>query len=188
MTEKRKNILIIFLGLTSIVLVIFLVLSVNNNKNSKDIPIEEKASQIEILNSHLQNYQTADTNNNIEKENVCTNFLKTYYSVQHSKSKAASLPECKPYLTTQLYDKLSPAEDGTEYSAEDVDIDYTSSISIKDTYLNRSDSNRLIVHCTIKRTINDIQSINEYFVSLKVENVNEEWRVSSFELISVIGG
>lgn len=188
MSEKRKNMLIIFLVLTSIVLIILLILSENNNKNSKNIPIEEKTQQIEVLNAQLQNYQIIDDNSIIEKENVCTNFLKTYYSVQHSKSKAASLPECKAYLTTQLYDKLSPIEEGTEYSQENVDIDYTSSISIKDTYLNRSDSEKLIVHCTIKRTINDIQSINEYFVSLKVENVNDEWLVSNFELISVMGG
>lgn len=188
MTEKRKNILIIFLVLTSIILTILLVLSVNNSKNSNNIPIKENTQQIEVLNAQLQNYQTIDDNSSIEKENVCTNFLKTYYSVQHSKSKAASLPECKAYLTTQLYDKLSPAEEGTEYSQKDVDIDYTSSISIKDTYLNRSDPERLIVRCAIKRTINDIQSVNEYFVSLKVENVNNEWLVSNFELISIMGG
>ncbi len=188
MTEKRKNALIIFLSLSAIVLIILLILSIKSNKNSKYIPVEEKAQQIEVLNSQVQNYQTIDDNSSIEKENVCTNFLKTYYSLQHSKSKAASLPECKAYITEQLYDKLSPAEEGTEYSQQDVDIDYTSSISIKDTYLNRSDPERLIVHCTIKRTINDIQSINEYFVSLKVEKVNDEWLVSNFELISVMGG
>ncbi len=188
MNEKRKNMLIAFLTLTSIILFIFLLLSVKSNKNSEKISIEEKTEQIEVLGSQLQEYQKTDDNSSIEKENVCTNFLKTYYSVQHSKSKTASLPECKAYLTEQLYNSLSPAEEGTEYEQKDIDIDYTSSISIKDTYLNSVDSDKLIIRCTIKKTVNDMQSVNEYFVSLKVENVGDQWLVSNFELISIQGG
>lgn len=188
MTYKRKNIFIMILILIVIVLSICLALSINSNKNIKVDASNESQEKIEILNSQLQEYQNKTDDSIVEKENVCSNFLKTYYSVRHSTSKAASLPECKAYLTEQLYNKLTPAEEGTEYSQEDVNVDYTSSISIKKAYQSNSDPNELIIRCTIKKTVNDMQSINEYFVLLKVENINQEWLVSNFELISVQGG
>lgn len=186
--ENKKNILIVLLILAAIILSITLILTIKDNKNSENVASDENQKQIELLSSQLQEYQSDNNNDNIEKENVCINFLKTYYSVQHSTSKAASLPQCKPYLTEQLYNKLFPAADGKEYEQGDVDVDYTSSISIKDTYSNNSDSDKLIVRCTIKRTVNKQQSINEYFVSFNMENVNKEWLIRNFELISVQGG
>lgn len=187
MTEKKKNILIIFLALTSIILFIFLMLSTTENNNSQDITSENNLEQIESLKEDLLEYQNDNDTSSIEKENVCTNFLKKYYSVQHSKSKSASLPECKSYLTEQLYNKLLPDEESTEYPNDVVDIDYTSSISINNTYINNADPNKLIIRCTIKRTINDMQSVNEYFVSLTVESINDEWLINSFEVISIQG-
>lgn len=189
MNNKRKNVIIAFLFLATVILLILLILSVNSNKGSKNTNIDEKTEQIEVLNSQLQEYQKNDDTSITEKKNVCTNFLRTYYSVQHSTTKSAALPECKKYLTEQLYNKLSPGEkSGTEYAQKNVDIDYTSSISIKDAYIDCGDSDKLIIRCAIKRTVNGMQSINEYFVFFRVENINDEWLISNFELISIQGG
>lgn len=186
--EQRKNISIIFLTLTTIILSISLILTINSNKNSEMKNTQENQERIEILNSQMQEYKAADNNSNIEKENVCRNFLKTYYSVHHSTSKAAALSDCRIYLTDKLYNKLSPADEESEYTQNEVDIDYTSTISIKEAYQNQSDPNELIVQCTIKRTVNDMQNINEYFVLFKLEKNSNEWLIDNFELISVQGG
>lgn len=185
MTEKKKDTAIVFLSITSVILLLFLVLSVTENKN---VATEKAQSQTETLTSQPQRSQISNDTSVIEKENVCINFLKTYYSVQHSTSKAASLPECKAYLTERLYNQLIPKEDGTEYAQDEVDVDYTSSITVKDTYISQDDSDELIVRSTIKRTVNEMQSVNEYFISLKLEYVSDEWLVDDFELISVQGG
>lgn len=188
MTEKKKNTAIVFLSITLVILLLFLVLSVTENKSAQNVVTEKAQSQTETLTSQPQRSQISNDTSVIEKENVCINFLKTYYSVQHSTSKAASLPECKAYLTERLYNQLIPKEDGTEYAQDEVDVDYTSSITVKDTYISQDDSDELIVRSTIKRTVNEMQSVNEYFISLKLEYVSDEWLVDDFELISVQGG
>lgn len=184
MTDKKKNVLIVFLILTSIILLCLLVISGKSNENQANTT-SVNHQQVEISEKQSQEYQIKNDTSAIEKKNVCINFLKTYYSIQHSTSKNASITDCKTYLTENLYNSLLPAEDGTEQSQSD--IDFTSSISVKDVYINSEDSEKLIARCTIKKTVNNLQSINEYFIALTFENINNEWRINSFDLISVQG-
>lgn len=182
MSDSRKNMIIVFLSVSGLCLIILLCLSSAQTRQIKQsVSIHE--------NTSLPTQQTTSANeySSIQKENVCLNFLETYYTVSHSKSETSALTKCRPFLTERLYNDIQRSSEGEEYSEEEVSIDYSSSISTGAVYQNSSNSNEIIVRCTIKRTINKLKSRNEYFVVFNVKYDKEQWLIDDFNLISVMG-
>lgn len=188
MTNKKKNTLIIFLLAVTVGLIISLVSVIYINDNQTDpSAIQDYREQISLLNQQLQEERAVPDNNRIIIENVCTNFLETYYTVQHSTSLSASAEKCKPYCTPELFSRIAPGEAGKEYSDKEIDIDYSSNIVIHNTYYCLANPEKVIVNCTINKNVNGMKSVNNYFVELNVSDTANEWLVDRFELISVQG-
>ena len=119
------------------------------------------------------------------KEAVCKDFLTAYYTVYHAKSKLVNLPECRKYVTDYLYSSLSPEDEGSsEYSDDEIDIDYSSSITINQCYQDINNPDRILVKCSIKKTVNKLQSVNDYFAIFNLTESEEGWLINNFELIS----
>lgn len=189
MTNKRKNILIIFLFSAIIALTVSLVTVLyNNDKNVPQADIQEYQNRIDLLTSQLQKEKASSDDNTTVIENVCSNFLKAYYSVQHSTSQATSAENAKSYCTEELFKRISPESSEYEYNSDELDIDYSSSIVIHKTYSNLSNPEEIIVSCTINKNVNDMKSSNSYYINLSVKNVNNEWLVDGFELTAVQEG
>lgn len=178
--EKIKTITVVFLILSLIIVCVFLF----KGTNQSSIGLEEQRPKTNITQSNASDIDYID--NSVEiKENVCRNFLTTYYNVYHAKSKLVNLPDCKKYLTDYLYSSLSPnSEDSPEYSADEIDVDYNSSISINQCYQDINNSNKLLVSCSIKKTVNELQSINDYYVLFTLEESEDGWLINHFDLIS----
>lgn len=179
--EKIKTIIIALLALLLIIACVFLFKGTNkNNQDFSETPKEDVSlAQPAIKNSD------SDEDISAVKEAVCRNFLTTYYTVYHAKSKLVNLPECRKYITDYLYSSLSPEnENSAEYSADEIDIDYSSSISINQCYQDINNPNKLLINCTIKKTVNDLQSINDYFILFTLDDGENGWLINQFELIS----
>lgn len=190
MTDKRKNALIIFLSSTVLILIISLVVTIYSNDKSslQETDYQSYQERIDLLISQLQEERSSSDENKVLIENVSRNFLKAYFSVQNSKSQASSLQASKVYITQSLYNRLSPGEPGTEYSDNEIDIEYSSNIIIHKVYYSVLDLDQIVISCTINKTVNDIKSSNDYYVDLTVSNINNEWLIDDFRLISVQGG
>lgn len=189
MTNKRKNILIIFLFTAVIALTVSMVTVLyNSDKSISEADIQEYQDRIDLLSSQLQEEKASADDYTAVIENVCSNFLKAYYSVQHSTSQAASAETAKSYCTEELFNRISPESSGDEYTPDELDIDYSSSILIHKTYCSLSDPEEIIVSCTINKNVNDMKSSNSYYINLSVKNVNNEWLVDGFELTAVQEG
>lgn len=186
MKAKRKDILILFL-LVVIVILIVMMLFLNNSGSDNGNSDQNYQEQISELTEQLQ-YQNLTTDDEIEIENVCTNFLKTYYSIENSKSQNSSAEQCKKYITDELYKQILPSEAETEYSSDEIDVDYSSNIIIRDTFTNNSIPEEFLVNCTINKNVNGMKSSNEYYVVFSMVQSNNEWLISDFELVSVQGG
>lgn len=187
MTEKKKNLIILFLSAVVILLAISLISAVYNSDKNNQKTEQSYQERIDLLNSQLQNERNTSDNNKVIIENACTNFLKSYYSVQHSNSPTASADKTKAYCTQELFNKLQPQEPGNEYTDDELDIEYSSEIFIRETYYNSNNPLELIISCRIKKSVNKIQSSNEYYVKLTVKNVNGEWLVDDYHLTAVQG-
>lgn len=183
MTEKKKTLIIFFL----FALVIALIITIFNSDKSNQKSDQSYQQKIDLLNSQLQKERNTSDNSIIIIENVCTKFLKSYYSVQHSNSQTASTDKTKVYCTQELFNKLHPQESGDEYTNDELDLDYSSEIFIHETYLDLDNSNKLIIYCTLKKTVNEIKSSNDYYIEMTVENINDEWLVDDYNLIAVQG-
>lgn len=183
MQIKNKN-TVIFLLLVIITVLTVIILYSNNTVLKQENNSEQKPQQqIDYLNDNKLTAQEE-----IEKKNVCNNFLKTYYVFEHCKTQSDLAKICKKYVTDSLYKKITPTEVKTEYSRDEVDIDYSSNITIEKSYINISVSDELIFDCTINKNINGMKSSNEYYVLFKLKHVNNEWLINDFQLISVQGG
>lgn len=179
--EKAKTTAIAVLSITLIAVCIFLF---NGNEKTSDYPDEQPSEKITISQTVSDNLDSADSSAKV-KEAVCKNFLTVYYTVYHEKSKLVNLPECKKYVTDNLYSSLSPENESlAEYSDEEIDIDYCSSISINQCYQDINNPNKLLIKCTIKKTVNKLQSINDYFVLFNLTESEEGWLINNFELLS----
>lgn len=179
--EKIKTIIIALLALLLIIACVFLFKGTNKNEYEFSEPAKD---EIITTQPAIENPVSVEDTSEV-KETVCRNFLTTYYTVYHAKSKLVNLPECRKYITDYLYSSLSPEnENSAEYSADEIDIDYSSSISINQCYQNINNPNKLLVNCTIKKTVNDLQSINDYFILFTLDDGENGWLINQFELIS----
>lgn len=180
MTDKIKNTLIVIL---IIIIAILSAVLINSKSENKPDEYQAKVSVLQDENSKL--LQSNFENDVSTKMNVCTNFLTDYYTVSHSKSKLVNLPKCKKYMTEDLYNYLSPSDQSdAEYSQDEIDMDYNSTISIKNYYADCNDSEKLIVHCTINKTINETKNSNDYFIELHLEQNEDNWLIDYFDIIS----
>lgn len=182
MTENRKNAMLIFLFLAVIILLVLLLFSGARTKQ-----VKESMTATENVSQTVVQVATDEGAATVQKKNVCTNFLETYYTVSHSKSEAAALSKCKPYLTERLYNKLQPSDETSEYSPDEIDLDFSSSISVSSVYRNTDKSDEILVRCTVKRNVNGMKSRNEYYASFNLEYDNDQWLINDYTLVSVMG-
>ncbi|MCM1219453.1 MAG: hypothetical protein NC548_33660 [Lachnospiraceae bacterium] len=179
--EKVKTIVIALLSITLVILCIFLF---TGKKEDTNISENELHNTVITTQPTTDNLVFTDDNAKV-KEEVCKNFLTAYYTVYHAKSKLVNLPECKKYITDYLYSSLLPNESSSsEYSADEVDIDYSSSITINQSYQDINNPDKLLISCTIKKTVNDLQSINDYYILFYLDESDSGWLINQFELIS----
>ncbi len=179
--EKVKTIAIAVLSITLIAVCIFLF---NGNEKTSDYPDEQPSEKITVSQTVPDDLDSEESSAEV-KEAVCKNFLTAYYTVYHAKSKLVNLPDCKKYVTDYLYSSLSPEnESSAEYSDEEIDIDYCSSITINQCYQDIDNPNKILIKCTIKKTVNKLQSINDYFVLFNLTESEDGWLINNFELLS----
>ncbi len=179
--EKVKTIAIAVLSLTLIAVCVFLF---KGNKKITDYPDEQQSEKVTVSQTVPDDWDSEESSAEVKKA-VCKNFLTAYYTVYHAKSKLVNLPDCKKYVTDYLYSSLSPEnESSAEYSDEEIDIDYCSSITINQCYQDIDNPNKILIKCTIKKTVNKLQSINDYFVLFNLTESEDGWLINNFELLS----
>lgn len=180
MTEKKKNILIVFLTVFSLALILALVITLKQTDNIKSQAEANYTKQIETAQS-----TESSKDDNTLKINAGSGFLKAYYNIGTGTSQVADVSAYSPYCTESLASALAPPANDDEFDDSEINIKYSSGIIIKEVYLNSENSNKLVYNCTIEKQVNGNKSRQAYYITVNVVRDNGSYLVSSFDLVPV---
>lgn len=181
MTEKKKNILIVFLAMFSIAMIVLLIITIKQTESIKSELIVNSINQIDAT----QSTDSDNSTDNILKINAGSEFLKAYYNIGTGTSQVADVSAYSPYCTESLASSLAPPASDNEFDDSEINIKYSSGIIIKDVYLNPKDLNELVYNCTIEKQVNGNKSRQSYFITVNVISENGKYLVNSFDLVPI---
>lgn len=181
MTEKKKNILIVFLAMFSIAMIVLLIITIKQTESIKSELIVNSINQINAT----QSTDSDNSTDNILKINAGSEFLKAYYNIGTGTSQVADVFAYSPYCTESLASSLAPPASDDEFDDSEINIKYSSGIIIKDVYLNSENSNELVYNCTIEKQVNGNKSRQSYFITVNVISENGKYLVNSFDLVPI---